>query len=107
VTLPFKIMPVINENGNNIEVRIKLKSIFDRTMFATNVSLKVPCPKNTASVNPSASVGRAKYEPESGGVVWRVKKFQGDTEALLRCDIVLSNFSNDKVWVRPPISLEF
>ena len=48
VTLPFKIMPVINENGNNIEVRVKLKSLFDRTMFATNVCLKIPCPKNTA-----------------------------------------------------------
>lgn len=68
-------MPVINENGNNIEVRIKLKSIFDRTMFATNVALKVPCPKNTANVAPTASIGRAKYEPEQGGVMWRIKKF--------------------------------
>ncbi|EAR89148.1 clathrin adapter protein AP-1, mu subunit (macronuclear) [Tetrahymena thermophila SB210] len=107
VNLPFKIMPVINEDGNNIEVRVKLKSIFDKTQYATNVALKVPCPKNTANTSNTASIGRAKYEPEQGGIVWRIKKFQGETEALLRCEIVLSNTALDKNWVKPPISLEF
>lgn len=45
INLPFKIMPVINESGKRIEVLVKLKSIFDKTIFATNVALKVPCPK--------------------------------------------------------------
>ncbi|EGR32023.1 hypothetical protein IMG5_098590 [Ichthyophthirius multifiliis] len=107
VTLPFKIMPVINENGNNIEVRVKIKSIFDRTMFATNVCLKIPCPKNTAQANSSHSIGKAKYEPDQGAIVWRVKKFQGDTEAILRCEIVLSSSSANQTWIRPPISMEF
>lgn len=64
VNLPFKIMPVVNELGKRIEVRIKLKSIFDRSIFATNVALKVPCPKNTAIVNCKSTLGRAKYEPD-------------------------------------------
>lgn len=54
-------MPVLNEMGRRIEVRVKLKSIFDRTIFATNVSLKVPCPKNTAVVNCKSILGTKTY----------------------------------------------
>ena len=38
INLPFKIMPIINEMGKNkLEARIKLKSIFDKSIFANNV----------------------------------------------------------------------
>jgi AP-2 complex subunit mu-1 len=108
VNLPFKIMPVINEYGKSkIEVRIKLKALFEKMIYATNVVIKVPCPKNTAIVNTSAGVGKAKYEPENGGVMWRIKKFQGETETLLRCDIQLSETTQDKPWAKPPISMNF
>ncbi|KRX10823.1 Mu homology domain [Pseudocohnilembus persalinus] len=107
VNLPFKIMPVVNELGKRIEVRVKLKSIFDRSIFATNVALKVPCPKNTAIVNCKSTLGRAKYEPDQGGIIWRIKKFQGDTEDILRCDIDLSQTNKEIKWVPPPISMEF
>jgi len=59
-------------------------------MFATNVELKVPCPKNTAIAHTNAMLGRAKYEADQGGIIWRIKKFPGDTESVLRCDIELS-----------------
>lgn len=108
VNLPFKVMPVVTEIGTNrIEVTIKLKALFEKTIYATNVVLKIPCPKNTALVNTSASVGRAKYEPENGGIMWRIKKFQGETETLLRCDVQLSETTNDKAWGKPPISMDF
>jgi len=52
VNLPFKIMPVINEYGKTkIEARIKLKSIFETSLYATNVVLKLPVPRNTSNVN--------------------------------------------------------
>lgn len=57
-------MPVLNDLGKRIEVRVKLKSIFDKTIFATNVALKVPCPKNTAVAVCKSTLGRAKYEPD-------------------------------------------
>lgn len=100
-------MPLITETDKKIEFKIKLKSIFDKTIFATNVALKIPCPKNTALVNTTAKEGRAKYEAENGGIIWRIKKFPGDTECILRCDIELSATNSDKVWIKPPISLEF
>lgn len=58
INLPFKIMPVLNDLGRKIEVRVKLKSIFDRTIFATNVALKVPCPKNTAVAVCKSTLGK-------------------------------------------------
>jgi len=108
VNLPFKIMPVINEYGKTrIEARIKLKSIFEKNIFATNVVLKLPVPKNTAIVNTSAGIGRAKHEPDQGAIMWRIKKFPGELETLLRCDIELSQTTIDKPWAKPPISMEF
>merc|ERR1711907_171969 len=91
VNLPFKIMPIYNEMGKTkIEIRIKLKALYDRMIYASNVVIKVPCPKNTAVVKANANIGRARHEPENGGIMWRIKKFQGDNETLLRCDVQLS-----------------
>lgn len=69
INLPFKIMPVINEiilkdRKSKIEASIKLKSIFDKNIFATTVVLKLPCPKNTTIVNATSNLGRAKYEAD-------------------------------------------
>ena len=33
--------------------------------------MKIPLPKNTAVVNCQNSLGKAKYEPDNGGVMWR------------------------------------
>ena len=64
INLPFKIMPVYTEvNQTKLEIRVKMKSIFDKNLNANNVVIKIPCPKTTASVNASPLVGRAKYEP--------------------------------------------
>lgn len=69
INLPFKIMPVINEiilkdRKSKIEASIKLKSIFDKNIFATTVVLKLPFPKNTTIVNATSNLGRAKYEAD-------------------------------------------
>lgn len=55
-------MPVFNEVGvNKLDIRVKVKSIFDKNLNANNVVIKVPCPKTTASVTANSLVGRAKY----------------------------------------------
>lgn len=69
--------------------------------------IKVPCPKTTASVTANSLVGRAKYEPENGAIMWRIKKFQGDFECFLQCEVLLSSNLKDKPWTKPPISLDF
>ncbi len=77
INIPFKIKPLITETNRRISASVNLKSLFDKTIFATNVALKLPCPKNTANVKCEAQIGRAKYEAENGGIMWRIKKFPG------------------------------
>ena len=85
INLPFKIMPVISEIGKNkLEIRLKIKSIYEKNLFGTNLVFKIPTPKSTSNVVVNAGVGRAKFEPENGAVVWRIKKYSGELESLLR-----------------------
>lgn len=37
----------------------------------------------------------------------RIKKYPGETESLLRCEITLTPTNSDKAWVKPPITMEF
>jgi AP-2 complex subunit mu-1 len=39
--------------------------------------------------------------------MWRIKKFQGEFECFLQCEVLLSSNLQDKPWVKPPIGLEF
>ena len=73
-------MPVYSIiSDTRMEIRVKLKSIYDKNLNANNVIVKIPCPKTTASVNiEGVLMGRAKYEPEHSAIMWRIKKFEGD-----------------------------
>lgn len=67
INLPFKVVPVVQEypENNRIEYSVKIKAIFERSNFASNVTIKIPVPQNTASVKIySAGAGKAKYEPD-------------------------------------------
>ena len=76
INLPFKIVPVVQESKDRIEFSVKIKAIFDKTNFASNVTIKIPVPPNTADVKIySAGAGKAKYEPDQNAILWRIKKF--------------------------------
>ena len=110
VACPFKILPVIAERGRTkIDVTLKIKSVFDKAISATNVVIKIPCPKATAVANVIAiSAGRAKYEPENDALVWRIRRFPGETEYVVQAELDLVPTVQDKGWVaKPPISLDF
>ena len=64
INLPFKIVPLVHEFGNQrVEMNIKLKSLFEKNLFATNVIIKVPCPPNTQSALYSPAVVRQSTSP--------------------------------------------
>jgi AP-2 complex subunit mu-1 len=110
VNLPFKITPVIQEfpEDNRIEYSIKIRAIFESSDIANNVVCKIPVPGNTAEVKIySAGAGKGRYEPDKSAIYWRIKKFQGDSEYLLSAVATLTNTKTDKVWQRPPITMEF
>lgn len=88
VNLPFRVLPVVKELGRTrLEINIKVKSMFTFKLFATNVVIKIPCPKNTAVANVSAASGKCKYEPEHGGIIWKLRRFPGDTEYFMSGEV--------------------
>ena len=70
--------------------------------------VKIPVPSNTANVKVfNTASGKARYEPEKEAIVWRIKKFQGDTEYTLAAEANLTPIKTDKIWQKPPITMEF
>ena len=70
--------------------------------------VKIPVPSNTANVKVfNAASGKAKYEPEKEAILWRLKKFQGETEFTLAAEANLTPIKTDKIWQKPPITMEF
>ncbi|CAD7927012.1 unnamed protein product [Amoebophrya sp. A25] len=106
---PFRILPVVQERGRNrMEVSLKVKSLFEANTYATQIVITIPVPKCTARVNvQTLTSGKAKYEPEAG-IVWRMRRFSGNTENTLSAEVELASDRYDsKHWVRPPISMDF
>lgn len=52
ISLPFKVLPVINEHGRTrLEMSVTIKSVFAPQLFALNVVVQIPVPNNTAKCN--------------------------------------------------------
>ncbi|KYQ92704.1 clathrin-adaptor medium chain AP-2 [Tieghemostelium lacteum] len=110
INLPFKVIPIVREMGRTrLECSVTVKSNFSSKMFGTNVKVLIPTPKNTAVCKIVVAAGKAKYMPEQDAIVWRIKRFPGDTEFTLRAEVELMASVNldKKTWSRPPISMEF
>ena len=91
ISIPFKVVVIFSElKDGRLEYRIKLKATYDKTYSAQNLELLVPLPDNIEKKKSNVGIGKAKYEPSKNGIVWRIKKFQGGSEALLRCDAKVS-----------------
>ena len=108
INLPFKLMPILQEYGNSkIEISLKIKSMFERNLFASNIVIKIPVPRNTGKCNIFVVSGKAKYEPEQTAIIWRIRRFPGDSEYSMRGSVNLVSTSSEKAWSKPPISIDF
>ncbi|PKA47741.1 hypothetical protein AXF42_Ash014518 [Apostasia shenzhenica] len=109
VNLPFRVLPTIKELGRTrLEVNVKVKSVFGAKMFALGVVVKVPVPKQTAKTSFQVTSGRAKYNASIDCLVWKIRKFPGQTEATMSAEVeLISTMVEKKPWTRPPIQMEF
>lgn len=58
ISLPFRVIPVINELGRTrLEVKVAVKSAFNDKLFALNVVITIPMPDNTAKADIQPSQG--------------------------------------------------
>mmetsp|Transcript_31032 Transcript_31032/g.99538 ORF Transcript_31032/g.99538 Transcript_31032/m.99538 type:complete len:406 (-) Transcript_31032:47-1264(-) len=108
INLPFKVSPIVKELGRTrLEINVKVKAQYS-SVTGLNVIVRIPLPPNTAKVTTTAAAGKAKYEPETSELVWRMRKFPGDTEYALSGEVEMSaRIEDKKPWSRPPISMEF
>eukprot|EP00761_Pharyngomonas_kirbyi_P013049 gb/GECH01013076.1/.p1 GENE.gb/GECH01013076.1/~~gb/GECH01013076.1/.p1 ORF type:complete len:431 (+),score=76.08 gb/GECH01013076.1/:1-1293(+) len=106
---PFRLIsPIVTERSSTrIEVQLTIKSQFSARLFGKNVQVLVPLPHNTAKVKANTAIGSAKYKPEEGGLLWKIKKFPGHSEYMLSAEVRLMSTTVKKAWNRPPISLKF
>jgi len=109
VEVPFTVTPLIKENSKTrMEVKVAVKSNFKRDMFGTTVKVKIPLPKNTALCKVFVQSGKGKYAPEENAIIWKIRRFPGETKYILGAEVELSaTIQLKKSWVRPPISMEF
>ncbi|KAF9585617.1 hypothetical protein BGW38_001526 [Lunasporangiospora selenospora] len=108
INLPFKVHPVVNEIGKSkIEYKIIVKANFSSKLYANNVVLSIPTPLNAAGVTCMVSAGKAKYVPAENAMVWKISRFQGQSEFMLTGEVTLTAMTHKKAWSRPPISMDF
>jgi AP-2 complex subunit mu-1 len=108
VNLPFKIHAIVREVGTTkVEYSIAIKANYGSKLFATNVVVRIPTPLNTAKITERTTNGKAKYEPESNCIVWKMARFVGGSEYVLSAEAQLTSMTNHKTWSRPPLSLTF
>jgi AP-2 complex subunit mu-1 len=108
VNLPFKVHAIVREVGTTkVEYSIAVKANYGSKLFATNVVVRIPTPLNTANITERATQGKAKYEPESNCIVWKIARFVGGSEFVLSAEAHLTSMTNQKAWSRPPLSMNF
>lgn len=103
-TLPFKVVPHVRENGNKLDMQIKLESTFSSKLAATAVELKVVVPPGFSKNSIVASNGRATFDPQENKVLWKLNKIFGSLEHALALE--LDTQSAAAGW-KPKITLDF
>jgi len=108
VELPFKITPSIHTHGRTrIEITVTVKATFEAKQIANKVQVLIPVPKTTSKCKFNKLAGKAKYDTEQNAVIWRLSSFQGQQTETLTVNVDMAATVGDKVWARPPISMQF
>lgn len=115
VIIPFKIFCNIIETPTadnpaipqSIDLDLNVKALFEKSLFAQEVVVKIQIPKNATNVKTHTNSGKAKHESYKSAIIWRIKKIFGDKDIKLKCEIPLIPVKDPTPWVRSPISMEF
>jgi len=107
---PFRLVsPTVRELGKTrLEVQVTIKSVFNSRLFGKNVTVIIPTPKNTAKCNIRVLVGKASYNSSTSSIVWKIKKFPGNSEYSLSAEVnLIAQTIEKKAESKPPIQLQF
>mmetsp|Transcript_11584 Transcript_11584/g.18380 ORF Transcript_11584/g.18380 Transcript_11584/m.18380 type:complete len:454 (-) Transcript_11584:15-1376(-) len=114
---PFRIYPHVEQmSKSRIEVTIKVRADMPDQNYGGNIQITCAMPKSTNVFNyelPSGSslTGQScEYITAEHKMVWTIKKFQGGTEATIKCKATLSSpISEGSILKKEvgPVSLNF
>jgi AP-2 complex subunit mu-1 len=108
IRTPFRIVPVIEEQGDTrVIINFRLSATYGTQLVANNVTVTIPTPPNTARAKIVCGVGRARYEPAKRAIVWRIKRLNGQVELPFQADVELIRSTKRRPWSRPPIAMDF
>lgn len=91
---PFKIFPVIEDNGQyKLDVIIVVRAEIPEGNYGTNVTIRMPVPRATVGASSEFSVeipgSFTEYNTSEKKLVWSIRKFTGGSEVTLRARITL------------------
>eukprot|EP00299_Pterocystis_sp_00344_P017303 c8674_g1_i2.p1 GENE.c8674_g1_i2~~c8674_g1_i2.p1 ORF type:complete len:279 (-),score=60.59 c8674_g1_i2:486-1322(-) len=73
VKLPFRVLPVIRQlDEHHLEVKVNIKAAFGKDLSASDVVLRIPCPRNTTSFTSKVSKGTVSYYNELECLLWKL-----------------------------------
>eukprot|EP01105_Mastigella_eilhardi_P006292 TRINITY_DN17920_c0_g1_i1.p1 TRINITY_DN17920_c0_g1~~TRINITY_DN17920_c0_g1_i1.p1 ORF type:complete len:443 (-),score=155.30 TRINITY_DN17920_c0_g1_i1:126-1454(-) len=110
INLPFKVLRNIKEVGHTrLEINLTVQATFPPQLYATNVKIRIPVPKNTAVCRIKTGSGRARYMAEFDAILWKLRRFPGNARFVLEAEVDLMHTTSGekKAWSRPPIAMEF
>lgn len=109
VKIPFEVIsPLVTEHSDSrTEFKVTVKSKFLGEVTGKDVEISIPVPKNTATAKIYVQHGKAKYFPNKNAIVWKLKKFPGQTSYILIAEVKLTSSLTKQKWIRPPIALKF
>jgi len=109
ITSPFRILSQLKYvTDTQLDYEVTIVSEYPIKVFGLKVTIKVPTPPNTAVCKTFIKgAGKAKYDAQYGGIIWRISRVVGHSESTLRATVELISTPGEKNWDRPPISMDF
>ena len=80
---------------SRIEYTIKAKSNFKRRSTANNVEIYIPVPSDADTPSFKTAIGKVDYVPDKDAIVWKVAKFTGQKEYMMRASFGLPSVSGE------------
>ena len=108
ISQQFRLLHNIKESSKtHLSVDVNIRALFSDVQYGENVRVKIPVPKNTATCKTRCTAGTAKYHPEHAAILWRISRFNGNTQQSITIDVDLIQTTQTQRWDKPPILMDF
>lgn len=74
---------ILSSTLRTCEIRVLLRTNFAKRVIVNDLCIEVPIPRTPDRVTLKASTGRAKRDPATDSVLWRISYLPGEREVVL------------------------